>query len=176
MKFLGSLPIPILFLALAAGGSPANAQRASHPSYELSYNRFGPLKIGMTIPIASKALGVPLVREEGYDDRCHYVRPKSGFKGISFMVTNGRISRVDVEDRSYRTIQGAKIGDTEAHIKHLYAGRVRVTPHKYVDWAHYLIVEFRDGKFLIVFETDGKRVTSYRVGKNPEAGYVEGCS
>lgn len=130
----------------------------------------------MTVPAASKALGVPLVREEGYDDNCHYVRPKSGFKGISFMVTRGRISRVDIGDRSYLTVQGAKIGDTEARIKQLYPGRVRVIPHKYVDWAHYLIVEFLNGKFMIVFETDGKRVTNYRVGSNPEAGYVEGCS
>jgi hypothetical protein len=29
---------------------------------------------------------------------------------------------------------------------------------------------------MIVFETDGKRVTTYRIGTNPEAGFVEGCS
>jgi hypothetical protein len=174
MKLLSSLPIPILILALIACGT-AHAQRANHPSYALSYNRFGPLKIGMTVPTASKALGVPLIREEGHADNCHYVRPKSGFQGVSFMVTRGRISRVDIEAGPYRTLAGAKIGDSEARVKRFYP-RVRVRPHPYVDWAHYMTVEFRGGKYLIIFETDGKRVTSYRVGRNPEAGFIEGCS
>jgi len=176
MKFRKFLPILIVILSAAIYGSSGNAQHTKHSRYTLSYNRFGPVKIGMTVQAASKALGVPLIREEGYDDNCHYVRPKFGFKGISFMVTRDLISRVDIEDRSYRTVQGAKIGDTESRIKQLYAGRVRVIPHKYVDWAHYLIVEFDDGRFMIVFETDGKRVTTYRIGTNPEAGFVEGCS
>jgi hypothetical protein len=156
--------------------SSAHAQGARIPRYVASYDSFGPVKVGMRISEASKALGVPLVRGQGQEEACYYVTPWTGLEGVSFMVTQGRIARVDIEAKSYRTERGARIGDTESRVKRLYKGRVRVSPHKYVDWAHYLIVESRGGKFMIVFETDGKRVTSYRVGKNPEAGYVEGCS
>jgi hypothetical protein len=31
------------------------------------------------------------------------------------------------------------------------------------------------GKVRLIFETDGKVVTSYRAGHEPEVEYVEGC-
>ena len=50
-------------------------------------------------------------------------------------------------------------------------------PHKYVEAGHYLIVSSpSDTTRQLVFETDGKRVTSYRVGRTPEVRWVEGCS
>ncbi len=91
------------------------------------------------------------------------------------MVVNGRIARIDVDTRGYVTAAGAKIGDTEARIKRLYKGKVAVSPHKYTD-GRYLTVPVDGGKFGIVFETDGKRVTHIRAGKSPEFGYIEGCS
>lgn len=33
-----------------------------------------------------------------------------------------------------------------------------------------------DRNFRIVFETDGRHVTSIRAGRLPEVGYTEGCS
>lgn len=51
----------------------------------------------------------------------------------------------------------------------------RVSPHKYVD-GHYIEIEIKGGKFSIIFETDGKRVTSFRTGRSPEVRYIEGCS
>ena len=58
----------------------------------------------------------------------------------------------------------------------LYRGRVKTEPHKYVQGGHYLIVTSpTDTMHQIVFETDGKRVTTYRVGRTPEVRWVEGC-
>jgi hypothetical protein len=34
----------------------------------------------------------------------------------------------------------------------------------------------KGGKYSIIFETDGKRVVTYRVGKPEQVGYVEGCT
>ena len=152
--------------------SPSIGQNPRTSQYVVSYNSFGPVKIGMTVSQATKALGVPLVREDVNDASCYYVTPKQGFKDVSFMVTNGRVARVDIE-RGYATERGAKVGDTEARIKQLYKGRVKVSKHFYTD-GHYL--EVKSGRFSIIFETDGKRVIYIRAGKNPEVGYVEGCS
>ena len=58
----------------------------------------------------------------------------------------------------------------------LYGGRVKSEPHKYVRGGHYLVVPSpADSDAQLVFETDGKRVTSYRVGRLPEVRWVEGC-
>lgn len=142
----------------------------------------GSVRVGMTVAEASKAAGIKLVRPSGYEPNasCYYVQPQSTPKGMSFMVTDGRIARVDVgANKQITTISGAKIGDTEARIKSLYPGKIQVSPHKYVPKGHYLKFvpkDASDKNYALVFETDGKRVTEFRAGKLPEVDYVEGCS
>ena len=91
------------------------------------------------------------------------------------MVNNGVIARFDVSETGYATDIGAKVGDTEDEIKRLYERMFKVSPHKYVD-GHYITIEMKGGKYGIIFETDGKHVTSFRAGRFPEVGYIEGCS
>jgi hypothetical protein len=91
------------------------------------------------------------------------------------MMSGQRIVRIDIDSKEYATDRGARIGDTEDKVKRLYRGKVRVSQHPYVD-GHYLEVEFEGGKYSLIFETDGKRVTSFRAGRSPEVGYIEGCS
>ena len=145
-------------------------------------NGIGAVRVGMTIAEASKAAGTKLIRESGYETNlsCFYVKPQGEPKDIGFMVTNGRISRVDVwNNKSITTLSGAKIGDTESRIKSLYPGQIQVTPHKYVEGGHDLIFIPKDAvdkNYRLLFETDGKRVTRFRSGKLPEVEFVEGCS
>ena len=145
-------------------------------------NGMGSVRVGMTIAEASKAAGTKLIRESGYETNlsCFYVKPQGEPKDIGFMVTNGRISRVDVwNNKSITTLSGAKIGDTESRIKSLYPGQIQVTPHKYVEGGHDLIFIPKDAvdkNYRVLFETDGKRVTRFRSGKLPEVEFVEGCS
>lgn len=145
-------------------------------------NGIGSVRVGMTIAEASKAAGTKLIRESGYEanPNCFYVKPQGEPKDIGFMVTNKRISRVDVwNNKSIITLSGAKIGDTESRIKSLYPGQIQVTPHKYVEGGHDLIFIPKDAvdkNYRVLFETDGKRVTRFRSGKLPEVEFVEGCS
>ncbi|MEJ7578275.1 MAG: hypothetical protein WKF74_14870 [Pyrinomonadaceae bacterium] len=163
--------------ALLAVSSPSNAQSKRARKFIVSYDRFGTVKIGMTLSQASKALGVHVTRDAGYEGgNCYYASPKGGFKNIAFMMSGRRIARIDIDSKDCATDRGAKIGDSEARIKRLYKGRYKVYQHKYVDDGHYIEVEIRGGKYSIIFETDGKRVVTYRVGKPEQVGYVEGCT
>lgn len=145
-------------------------------------NGIGSVRVGMTIAEASKAAGTKLIRESGYETNlsCFYVKPQGEPKDIGFMVTNKRISRVDVwNNKSITTLSGAKIGDTESRIKSLYPRQIQVTPHEYVQAGHYLTFvpkDASDKNYRVVFETDGKKVTRFRSGKLSEVEYVEGCS
>lgn len=143
-------------------------------NYVVTFNGFGSVKVGMTIAQASQALGAELVRGKGYEDTCFYVDPK-GIQGVRFMVTNDKIARIDVSSNKYATDKGARIGDTEARIKSLYPG-IKVYPQKYDEKKHDVEINSGDKKYLIIFETDGRRVTGFRVGNTEEVGYVEGCS
>ncbi|MDZ8224748.1 hypothetical protein [Nostoc sp. ChiVER01] len=146
---------------------------------KLSINGVGQVRVGMTVSQAAKAAGTKLVGDTP-NKNCYYVKPQNEPKNLLFMVTKGRISRVDVrQNTQITTLKGAKIGDTEAQIKSFYPGQIKVTPHKYVQGGHYLTFIPKDRanqNYRVIFETDGKRVTQFRSGKLPEVEFVEGCS
>lgn len=129
----------------------------------------------MSLRAAERAANDKLVFMQEVSDGCTFVKPQHGPDGISFMVIDGKIARVDVENKFNGTSEGARVGYSEAKIKRLYAGKVRVTPHAYVE-GHYLTVIAPDGRHGFVFETDGRKVTQYRAGTRVAIRYVEGCS
>jgi len=165
--------LTIVSLLTVSPLTSAQTKRAAS-KYVVTFNSFGAVKVGMTVSKASKALGIRLVTVE--QGECRYFEAKRGFKDISFMVNDGTIARFDVSERGIATDRGAKVGDSEARIKRLYKGMYKVYQHKYVDGGHYITVNMKGGKYSIVFETDGKRVTHFSAGRSPEIGYVEGCS
>ena len=136
----------------------------------------------MTVTQASQAIGTKLVQigSGGEEGGCLYFQAQGGPKGVNFMVTGDRISRVDVFDnRNITTAKGAKIGDRETRIKSLYPGQIQVSQHEYIQKGHYLTFvpkDAADKNYRVVFETDGDRVTQFRSGKLPEVEYVEGCA
>ena len=152
----------------------SNQQNESTKSENvITYNSFGKIKIGMKITEASRALGVELIAPHGKGE-CYYVEPKQGFKGVDFMIIGDVIARIDIENKDYSTDKGAKIGDSEEKIKSLYQN-VSVYPQKYDEKLHDLEVFSADEKYMIIFETDGKNVTRFRVGRTEEVSLVERC-
>ena len=135
------------------------------------------IAIGMTVQEATKASGHQFVGNNNRE--CSYYKIPT-VSGMTFMVTNGRITRIDVTDNSaITTLSGAKIGDRESKIKALYPGQIRVEPHKYNSSGHYLVFvpqDASDQQYRLIFEADGNIVTRWRVGTLPEVEWVEGCS
>lgn len=145
----------------------------------LAINGIGPIGVGMTVAEALKSLGRKITLGQRISDGdCRYAEPASGPKGVAFMVIDGVIARIDVDSKRIKTRKGIGIGDTEAQVMAAYPGQIKVTTHTYDDKGHYLTFVPKDRKdrnFRLVFETDGKRVTSFRAGRLPEVEWVEGC-
>ncbi|MBE9227940.1 hypothetical protein IQ264_21185 [Phormidium sp. LEGE 05292] len=162
-------------------GNLVNAQAKLTDRSQVFINSIGPIRVGMTVNQAAQAAGTKLVQigSGGEEGGCLYFQPQREPKGVSFMVINNRIARIDIrENKRITTGKGAKIGDTETRIKSLYPGQIQVTPHKYVQNGHYLTFVPKDSvdkNYRLLFETDGTRVTQYRAGKLPEVEFVEGC-
>lgn len=173
-------PIPsklaavLLFAALAACGPQAKGPSGPVVTGE----GFAAVRFGMTVAQAEAALGQKLKPIGEGEGNCSYVEPDGANKGALFMVVDGTIARIDVQETSAITTDtGAKIGDTESHVLELYRGRTRVEPHHYTGpEGHYVLVLGPDQRAQIVFETDAGKVVSYRAGRQPEVEWVEGCS
>ena len=138
------LCLPLLLATVACRTEPARQSPpdavASWATGTVSDTGFGPIVVGMTSLEAKAASGDRLQLPERLDAAgCDYASDP-GLEGLTFMIENGRVVRVDVRTRGIRTAEGAAVGDTEARIQELYAGRVTVSPHKYTD-GHYLTVD-----------------------------------
>jgi hypothetical protein len=98
--------------------------------------------------------------------------------GLIVMVSNGRLVRIEVYDRSpVATRSGIHIGSTERDVADVYPGRITVEPHPYAPNGHYLVFTPQDQPDrLLIFETgDDKRVSSFRAGEAEAVRLIEGC-
>jgi hypothetical protein len=189
-SILGSFAVIMLLASLASACNrgddkavkgrtgPNGTARDSVSDLALSEEGLGQIQIGMNL---TDAVNMGLLNENPtMNTQCDFVFPAVGAgipDGVSVMVVKGKIARIDVDTGSVTTEDGAKIGDTEDHIKSIYGDEVKIEPHKYIEGGHYMTVagdSASAGKAL-VFETDGKRVTMFRGGRVPEVKWVEGC-
>lgn len=161
----------------ASAPEPTPDPEASGTGWVLRPTGTSELRIGMSLAELLPHLdaGVDTLALGG---DCHYVPAPGAPDGIGLMVEGRRLVRIDVRRGDTRTVEGARVGDTEDHILRLHPDALRL-PHKYVDGHYYLIATPgapADTLHRYVFETDGRQVTTYRVGVYPPVEYVEGCS
>ena len=157
--------------------APAPGPGAS-PALVVTERGIGPLEAGMSLSEASAALGTTLSTPPGTDAAsCHYVTWRDAPSGVRVMVEGGRIARVDVDSAGVATAAGVRVGDDEDRVQRLYAGHVRVSPHKYVEGKYLTVTPARpaDSAYRIVFEAEKGRIVRYRAGRRPPVEYVERC-
>jgi len=174
---LASLAVVVFSVAM----QPVLAvDRSTRPQdWKLSFEGFGPARIGSTVREAAKALNIALHEGGGSGGsdpaECHYASNERALPGVGFMVIKGKIVRVDVFKGAYEATGGLRIGATEAEIKKRYPN-IKTEPHHYDPNGHYLRLTSPDRAYGLVVETDGNRATQFRVGTTRAIALVEGCS
>lgn len=158
---------------------------SADPETTLATEGLGPVKIGMTKRQAEAALGKKLRLQYSMtsdDNSCTYASRVDGKdRDIAYMLIHGKIARIDIgvkpAQNKILTAAGVGQGSTESAVKKAYGKRLQISPHPYGDddnW-HYLTVDEAEHTRGIIFETDGKRITSFRAGVYLALGYIEGC-
>lgn len=150
---------------------------------QLSLQGIGPVDIGMTLEEASAAAGTPVRArpDDPFGPECEYAMA-AAVPEVAFMVINGRIARVDAgrsPGSRVTTVSGIGRGSTEDEVKRTYPGRIRVEGHNYVPNGHYLVYVPADpalAHLSMIFETDGKVVTTFRTGLKGAVAQIEGCA
>lgn len=158
----------------AVNSDAGKAGQASPTANAVTFDGIGRARIGATVAQLREAGAVPDAKPG--ESACRLVHLDWMPAGTRVMLTNDTLARIDVDTTSQvRTLDGAGNGDTETRIHQLYPN-VRSLPDKYVPTDHDLIVSSpNDTLRQIIFDTDGKTVKRYRIGKQPEVSFVEGC-
>ncbi|HEX2274282.1 MAG TPA: hypothetical protein VHG90_10460 [Acidimicrobiales bacterium] len=156
------------------------------PESRLRVGGIGPVRIGMTLADASAASGLHFAvdpRSSPHPERCGVAVPEGVPPGLSFMVEGGTtIVRIDVRGAegsppTIATEAGIRVGSPEEDVAAAYPG-IAVRPHPSVPGGHYLVHVPDDPRvrgFELLFETDGKVVTSFRSGVIAVVDAPEGC-
>ena len=148
------------------------------PRRVLGSEGLGAVQIGMTVKEAEKALGARL-RSSGEKACTDLSRRDGRERNIRYMAENGRISRIDVTGPSQPrilTAAGIGIGASEEAVRRAYGAGLVVERHPYDPDGHYLKMDDPDHSRGIIFETAKGRVTSFRAGRYPALGFIEGCA
>ena len=153
---------------------------ASEP-WTVSPTTFGRIRLGTTVSDASRALGaqIDMTNYGEISESCGHVRAPTMPRRTYLMVIDSvHVARVEIDTTTIRTARGVGVGSTEQEVIDAYDGAIRTEPHAYTGpEGHYLVhLNPADTMFAIVFETDGRRVTRYRAGRQPEVMFVEGCA
>jgi hypothetical protein len=168
-----AVPTPSSHGTRAATPSPPPPSLASG---RLSLAGLGPLRIGMSRSRADAAAGEPIAVKYLDHGPCGQGQLRR-VPGVSVMFQGPRLTRIDVEPPStISTRSGIHIKSTERDVKRTYPGRITVQPHPYVS-GHYLVYTPKArSEGLLIFETDGRLVTSFRAGEATSVRYIEGCA
>lgn len=186
MRKLKSLPKFVTLLIgtiviFAVWITSVNAQAQLTERSKLALNGIGPIRVGMTVDEASRAAGVKLVKSNSDINsyQCSYFEVQGEPKGISFMVTKGLITRVDISNPQVTTIRGVKVGDPEDKLLKLYPGQIQVLRGLIggrMNRFTFVPKDVADKNYRIIFKTRKNRVESFRSGQLPQVEYMGGCS
>ncbi|GAB3346879.1 hypothetical protein [Marilutibacter aestuarii] len=148
--------------------------RAESEGWYVGYSGYGPAKIGMKQDELEQVLGSSLVLDLDVGG-CQYLSAKSGHEGVSFMIIDGHLARVDITNSAIKTFSGIEVGSTQESTVATYP-RIQVSQHHYAGpQGSYLTQYSQDNRFGIRFETDNNRVEIYYAGTAEAVQYVEGC-
>jgi hypothetical protein len=159
----------------------AQAEPALTIESRLGTNGIGPVHVGMTASEAQAAAGRKIIIQEIFiNSRCTNGTFR-GLDGVSVMLINGIIERVDVINPEILSLRGAAIGDSESRIRKLYSGQIEATRHPYTgrNGGKYLTFypkDQEDRDYRLIFETYNGKVKTYRGGRVPAVEAIEGCA
>ena len=147
----------------------------------LSELGIGPLRIGMTAAEADSALGGGFADSDiGNPPICSEAVLTGAPPGFGVELENGKVAAIAVEGGSIATSAGVHIGDPEAKIRTSYPGsRLDVAGDPDTDTGRVITVTpgaDTASRYRVIFETDGKVVTSFRAGVLPVVASSEGCA
>ncbi len=147
---------------------------------EATLRAVGPVRIGMEVGEASTAAGVTLRRDLGRQstDTCHYVTPGAAMRGVSIMVVDDQIARIEIDAPSeIATRSGVRIGTTAANLRSVYPDNIQQANNATLEGEAMAFVpnDDFDSDYRIYFEIENGQVARYRLGVKPAIDYLRGC-
>ncbi len=166
-RIITTLIAPILLVTHTSANEP----------WRITTRGYGPIQAGQSLSEAARLMGTRLRTYENrpLEPECDHLYAEKGYEGISLMVQNGKLTRIEVSSPSVSTLSGIKVGDTTTRLKQVYGNRLKIEQHKYDDAGFYYYVWEQSERYGVKFEIAGDKVSEIYSG-DTSIQLVEGCS
>ena len=163
-----------------AEGPPATEPEPEPIDAVVTLRALGPVRIGMTVDEAASETGVELRRDFGKQSTstCYYVTAGTALRGVSIMVLDDRIARIDVDSPStIATRSGVRIGTPVDDLRQVYPNNIRQANDAVAEGEALAFVpnDDFDADYRIYFEIEDGQIARYRLGTKPAVDYLGGC-
>ncbi|MGH6933064.1 MAG: hypothetical protein ACREEE_11595 [Dongiaceae bacterium] len=169
----------MLLLLLSIGACATKQELPLTVDSVLTDWSLGPVRIGMTVDQIENAVGAldsQDIETFPEDSACYYIWQRDGPDGVSFMIVDGVLARIEISNPDMKTERGSKVGDSEADIMATYDNNVIVETRPYSgEPDHYLIVDSPGRIYSTLFETSNGKVEYFRAGQYDPVRWIEGC-
>jgi hypothetical protein len=157
---------------------------AAEPSLTLSPTGYGPYKIGLPIDVLERVARAKLPYNPYNNHGCSLVSSlEFEPQGIVFMIDKKRLTRINLDffgtdprPLLIKTDTGIGLRSSEEDLLKAYAGRTRIDKNALDPNWHTIYVDEPDRLHTIIFETDGRKVKSIRLGEYPDVSNPAGCN
>jgi hypothetical protein len=161
--------------------APAEEKAALAPCSPVTVEGYCGVSFGMTPGEAVAKFPVKLENYDGADsdtqkdpNHCYEMFAAEPVQGVSFLVENQKIGRIDFLTEAAKTAEGFGIGSTPEEIKAMFGAAVTEGKNKYEPEITDLTV--KQGLTKYVFEVQDGKVRGWRAGIAPTVDYTEHCS
>jgi hypothetical protein len=104
---------------------------------------------------------------------CYEMFAAEPVQGVSFLVENAKVGRVDVMSEGPHTADGFGVNSEAAAIRAKYGSALTEAPNKYE--SEIIELTIQQGASKTVFEIQDETVRAFRSGVAPTIDYVEHC-
>lgn len=141
----------------------------------LTMNSYGPVKIGMTSNQAYTSLSsLGQVNKAKLSSGCSYYNAS---EGVSFMLDNNKIVRIEISIKEALTPSGIRVGDSLEKLKKTFLNGLLDEPHHYLGAKARTVKLFsKNGKIAMRFEVYDNHIAEIYSGYEHSIHFVEGCS
>lgn len=161
-------------------GAPAAEQAALASCGAVAADGYCGVTFGMTpaqarakFPVALDGYDVSNPDARGQPGHCFELFGAEPVQGVSFLVEDGKIARVDFLTDAAKTSEGFGIGTDADAIRAKFGAAAMDAPNKYEPEVTDLTVTQGASKF--VFEVQDGKVRGWRAGTPPTIDYTEHC-
>lgn len=134
------------------------------------------VNFGMTVFQAERAAGTAMTPCEPVSE-CYRVTPVDAPEGISFVVHEGTIERVDIASGPITTVSGVGVGTEESRIIELFGDQIEREP---IDDATtdlvFVPTDETDAAFRVIFTISDGVVQTFRSGRIPLVFEANPCT